>query len=201
MPIPSNSPTPPATLMEAAAAANPLQNSIVGVQSNALNLANEVQLWDNSPRDGKWSAYEIMTGLINSPRFLFILVSLITSVYGLYKTIVGLTSQDWDTGGILFSISLVIAALVMGAMLKKTQDAQVSTIKQINDNHDAVLRAKVAQIQALEVKVEAIKEDKVRLEREVVAWRTNTTLYKFKSDMQHASHPDDKIPDIALLEG
>lgn len=179
------------TLTEAAADAVVPPN-LLKLQYNAQEMGKIVEKWDQNG-DHRLSVYEIFNGLINSPRFIYILMGLISSVYGIYKTIIGFANQDWDSGGILFSLSLILAAAVLYTVLKRNNEAQVKTLQQVNQYHEK-------RYEDLLEKYKNTKEDLAESRDHEFAWKTKATIYHYQAQSYHNRHPEEKFPDITTLE-
>jgi len=181
----------PTTLTDAAASAV-VPPDVLKLQNNAQEMGKMLNGMDTN-RDGKLSVYEILNGMINSPRFVYILIGLISSLFGIYRTIQGFASSEWDSGGIIFSGSLIIAAMVLYVVLKNNNQAQVMTVRQINEYHEN--RYDVVQDEN-----KSLKDEISQTRDELNAWKHKAMIYQYQAKAYNSRHPEDKFPDITTLE-
>jgi len=143
-------------------------------------------------RDGKLSLYEILHGFIRSPRFVYLLVGMVGSIYGIYKAIIGFFDQEWDAGGIIFSVGLIIAVALLYVMSRNNQENMVKSVREINEYHESKYTTLEQQYQAAKSEAEQAKD-------EAQAWKTKATLYYYQAKTYFERHPDEKFPNIASL--
>jgi len=144
-------------------------------------------------QDGKLSAYELMNAFITMPKFFALLVSFIMSVYAAVVGVMGFITRELNVVAFVIALCIVISLIILYLILSRFGKAQVKTIENLNGNWNEREDKKVRYIERLEM------DARQSYEKEL-AWKTKASFYKYASDVNHAKHPEDPMPDITTLE-
>jgi len=141
-------------------------------------------------KDGKLSPYEIVVGLLTVPKFLAIVFGLIASVYGVYQTIKGIVSTDWDVVGLVISGVLILSMFVFYFVIRKLTYSNVETIRKLNTNHEMRYKQLRKKYDDLKIEYDKLKQENNNL-------ISILTLKTYALGIFQKNHPSE-VPNIAL---
>lgn len=144
-------------------------------------------------QDGKLSAYEIMNAFITMPKFFALLVSFIMSVYAAVAGVQAFITKELNILTLVVALCIVVFFIIMYVVLSNLGKAQITTMKNLNENWNDRELKKEAYITRLE-------KDRMSDKDEIQAWKTKASVYKYQAVSYQNRHPNDQMPDITTVD-